>query len=122
MLNSFFKGACALAAVTALSVSAAQAKEHVILIINGSYFPSVLNVEEGDLLTFKNESKSEQIVNGEDLDDEDAVSWTSGPIGIEESYTYEVTDVTPEKFTSAYDGGVETAGELIIGADEDDDS
>ncbi len=115
MLNSFFKGTCALAAVAALSVSAAQAKEHVILIVDGSYFPSVVHVSEGDLLTFKNESKAEQIVNGADEEDEDAVSWTSGPIGVEQTFTYEVTAVTPEKFSSAFEGDVDAAGELVFG-------
>lgn len=119
MLNSFIKGACALAAITAVSVSAAQAKEHVILIVGGSYFPSVLNVAEGDLLTFKNESKSEQIVNGEDADDADSVSWTSGPIGIEQTFTYEVTAATPLKFSSENDGGVETEGALVFEAEDD---
>ncbi len=121
-LNCSIKSPISFAAVAVLSVSAAQAKEHVVLIVYGKYFPTVVHVNEGDLLTFRNESKSEQVVNGADEEDADAVSWTSGPIAVEATFTHEITATTPEKFSSAFSGDVNASGELVFGGDDEDDS
>lgn len=108
MLNSIRKGACALVAAATLTATAAQAEEHVILIVDGSYFPSVVFASEGDMLTFQNESQSDHTVSGAD----DA--WTSGVIGSAGTFSIDLTEETPAVFSGASAGAEEAVGEIIF--------
>lgn len=103
MLKSLCKGACALAAVMSFS-AAAQAEDHVIMIVDGSYFPATIYAAEGDALIFQNESSSEHTITGEN----DA--WTSGSIAMKDTFTLEVTEATPATFS----GGEEAVGEIVL--------
>lgn len=92
MLEKFRFGACALAASTTLWATAAQAQIHSVLIMDGSYFPSIIYVQTGDAVVFTNLSSDTHVVSGPEG------SWTSGPIAIDATYQLTLTDSTPLQF------------------------
>lgn len=70
---------------TATFVSAASAqKEHTIIILQSSYFPSNLVVEPGDLIRFVNASGHKHTVTGEHN------TWTTGTLPTGEETVFEV--------------------------------
>ena len=105
-------GACALATLLA---GAVQAQTHTVLIMDGSYFPSIVYAQTGDTLVFTNLSSDAHTVSGPDD------TWTSGPIAVDGSYQLDLTETTPLTFggtgrTDAdAEGGsaeIEMAGEI----------
>ncbi|OAN80644.1 hypothetical protein A8B82_00960 [Sulfitobacter sp. EhC04] len=98
MLTSFCKGACAIAAASALWAGAAQADNQSVLIVEGSYFPSTIYAKPGDNVIFTNQSGVVQHISGP----ED--TWTSGPIGVDATYRLNLTHSTPLSFTNGEDG------------------
>tara|TARA_R110002124_G_scaffold170806_3_gene338589 strand:- start:1764 stop:2111 length:348 start_codon:yes stop_codon:yes gene_type:complete len=98
MLNSFCKGACALAAAMIMSTGAAWADNQSVLIVEGSFFPSTIYARPGDNVIFTNQSGETQIVSGP------AESWTSGPIADSASYQLNLTHSTPLIFSNGVDG------------------
>jgi plastocyanin len=72
--------------VTAPLISAATAaKEHTIIILQSSFFPAHVSVEDGDLIRFVNASGHEQTVIGAQN------TWTTGilPAGSETVFAFE---------------------------------
>lgn len=108
MLKSYRKGALALAAAMTFSAGAAQADNHVVLIVDGSYFPSVIFASAGDNIIFRNESGSTHVIQGADE------SWTSGNIGGSASYRLNLTRNTPATFSGTGGGYEEAFGEIIF--------
>lgn len=82
------------AAVAALlcTATAARAADHVILIVDGAYFPLVTHAAPGDRLIFTNTLATEQQVSG--IND----VWTSGPIAQDGSFAVELDETTPSGF------------------------
>lgn len=108
MLHSYRKGALALAAALTFSASAAQAEEHVVLIVDGSYFPSVIFANSGDTILFRNESGASHTVTGAEA------AWTSDAIYPEGTYQLTLDSDVPATFTGT-GGGFETAnGEIVL--------
>ena len=106
MLNSYRKGAFALAAAFSFVAGAAQAEQHTVLIVEGGYFPSVVYVQAGDSVTFENESGATHTIVGE----EDV--WTSGEINLDGSFTVDMTEEVPLMFSGNGADGLETLGEF----------
>ncbi len=95
MLNSFRNGVCAFAAAASfLFATGAQAEEHVVLIVDGAYFPPLVYVSAGDSLVFLNHSAATAEVIGAEE------AWTSGPIGVDASFTLPITEEMPATFSS----------------------
>lgn len=109
MLISFRNRACALAAaMTVAGASAAFAETHNVLIVDGAYFPPLLNVALGDNVTFTNNSTITHTISGA------GDAWTSGPIGVEASFTLDITDETPTSFGGMGEGDVAMEGTLLL--------
>ncbi|KIN61932.1 hypothetical protein Z946_788 [Sulfitobacter noctilucicola] len=105
MLNSYRSGICALAVATSFIAGAAQAESHVVLIMEGGYFPAVTYVSAGDEVIFRNESGATHEMGGpEDV-------WSSGPIGMDGTYHLSLSEETPLVFTGV-SGGIEMQGEV----------
>lgn len=108
MLNSYRKGALAIAAALSFSASAAQAEEHVVLIVDGSYFPSVVFASTGDTILFKNESTATHTVSGAEA------VWTSEEIHPAGEFVLQLDESIPSTF-SGTGGGFELAnGEIVF--------
>ena len=108
MLNIYRNGAAALAAALTFAASTAQAEHHTVLIVQGSYFPSVVFAAEGDTIQFYNESNASHTVVGADE------TWTSGTIGANGSFTLEIDEDTPSTFSGTGGGFEEAFGEFVF--------
>ncbi|MCX7558932.1 hypothetical protein OS190_05080 [Sulfitobacter sp. F26204] len=108
MLNSYRKGAVALAAALSFVAGAAHAEEHVVIINDGSYFPNLVFATPGDKITFQNRSDTSHTLTGE------GQQWTSGSIASEGAYLLEVKAETPPKFSGLDAAGNEVAGEIVF--------
>ncbi|WP_386625439.1 cupredoxin domain-containing protein [Sulfitobacter geojensis] len=108
MLNSSRKGVLAVAAALSFVAGAAQADNHVVLIVDGSYFPSVVYANPGDNIVFRNNSDASHTVNGPEG------SWTSGEIGSEAMYRLNIKHDTPPTFTGLGTDGTQAEGEIIF--------
>ncbi|APE42755.1 hypothetical protein BOO69_04445 [Sulfitobacter alexandrii] len=106
MLDTFCKGAVAVAAATAFWVGAAQADNQSVLIMEGSFFPSTTYAKPGDNVIFTNLSGQVQYLSGP----ED--SWESGPIGVDATYRLNLTHSTPLTFSNGQDGEGLVEGEI----------
>ena len=115
MLATIRLGAGALAATAVLWAGAAQAQTHSVLIMDGSYFPSIIYAQSGDNVVFTNLSSDTHTVSGPEG------TWTSGPIAIEGSFQLDLTEATPLAFGGTgrtdpdAEGGsaeIEMAGEI----------
>lgn len=98
MLVFLRNGSCALAGAAMLFATAAQAEHHRILIMDETYFPAVIYVQPGDVLTFENTSEVTHTIVGEN----DA--WTSGPIATDSNFTQVVDSEMPLTFTRKSEG------------------
>ncbi|KIN70864.1 hypothetical protein Z945_3328 [Sulfitobacter noctilucae] len=108
MLNSFCKGACAAAAMLTFGAGAAHADNIEVLIVDGSYFPSVVFATAGDNIIFRNRSDGAHVVGGPDE------AWSSDSIPVNGSYSLNLTPTTPSTFSSI-SGSAETAtGEIVF--------
>lgn len=112
MLKSTCKGAAALAAALTFSAGAAQADNHVVLIVDGSYFPPVIFAGPGDNIIFRNESGASHVITGAEE------SWTSGTINGSGSYVLNLTRNTPNTFTGSGGGFEEAVGEIVFPASD----
>lgn len=111
MLKLTCKGAAALAAALFLSVGAAQAaqpKKHTVIIVDGTYFPSIVIAKAGDWIIFDNESGSNHVVSGPEE------SWTSGNLGASSSFRLDLDEDTPNTFSGTGGGYEEAFGEIIF--------
>ncbi len=106
MLISFRKGACALAAAASLTAGAAHADNHVVLILEGGYFPSVTYAKPGDNVVFTNESGASHKIKGPEG------TWESGSIGLNATFVLNLTANTPLSFSEAVSEGEGMAGEI----------
>lgn len=106
MLISFRNGACALAAAMSFMGGAAHADNHVVLILEGGYFPAVTYARAGDNIVFRNESGATHKMQGPEG------SWESGPIGLNAQYVLNLTVNTPLTFTEEVAEGEGMAGEV----------
>jgi plastocyanin len=104
MLNSYRKGAFAVAAALSFAAGAAQAESHEILIVDGSYFPNTIYAHEGDSIIFLNESDNSHTINGPEG------SWTSGEILADASFSLELTHETPTTFSGIFASTGDTSG------------
>jgi plastocyanin len=91
MLNSYSAKAGALAALLCAATTA-QAADHVVLIVDGAYFPLVTYAAPGDTLVFTNTLETEQQVTGA------GDVWTSGPIPQDQSFSLQLSDEVPATF------------------------
>ena len=105
MLVNKRKGALALAAAVSMLAGVAQAESHVIMIVDGGYFPAVIYAQPGDNLIFENWSEAEHTVgdpNG---------SWTSASIPSEGgNFVLHLTEETPLIYA-----GLDVYGDTITG-------
>lgn len=108
MLNSFCKGACATAAILTLWAGVAHADNVEVLIVDGSYFPSIIYASHGDNIIFRNRSDASHTVSGPDG------SWTSEVIPTEGFYRLNLTRNTPTTFSGSGGGLEEAVGEIIF--------
>lgn len=108
MLISFRKGVCAVAAALTFVAGAAKADNVVVLIVDGSYFPSVIYATAGDNIIFRNQSEGPHTVNGPEG------SWTSGAIQYDATYRLNLTHNTPATFSGMGSDGSEAFGEIIF--------
>ena len=103
---SFRKGACAGAAALALMAGAAQAGNHLVMIVDGGYFPAVTYAKPGDNLVFENKSSGTHTLSGPDN------VWESEPIGIDGRYVLNLTNETPLTFMGIASDGIQVSGEI----------
>lgn len=108
MLNYSRKGVFAVAAAFSFLAGAAQAEDHVVLIVDGSYFPSVVYASPGESITFRNNSDASHTVNGAQD------SWTSGVISTEAIFTLNIQQDTPPTFYGLGSDGTQAEGEIIF--------
>ena len=108
MLKYSRKGVFAVATALSFAAGAAQAEEHVVLIVDGSYFPSVVYANPGESIMFRNNSDASHTVNGP------AESWTSGAIGSEATFILNIEEDTPPTFSGLGSDGTEAEGEIIF--------
>ena len=113
MLNIYRKGAVTLAAAAlTFAATVAQADRHVVLIVQGSYFPSKVFALPGDTIEFQNKSGASHVITGGEAETE--TEWTSGDIAAEGLFELEIVDETPATFSGS-GGGFEIAyGEFIF--------
>ena len=108
MPKFFRKGVCLLVATATIWAGTAQAEEVEVAILEGAFFPEVVNASEGDVLIFVNESDRNQIVVGAND------NWQSDNIGIEGSYSVTVAADMSTSFTATSSTGEPMSGLLVI--------
>ncbi|MDF3415690.1 hypothetical protein HKX54_14550 [Sulfitobacter sp. M57] len=106
MLKYSRKSALAFASALSLLASTAQAEEHVVLVLDGSYFPSLVYASPGDTIVFQNDSDNSQTVSGPEG------SWTSGPMSPDAEYSLQLEETTPLTFSGEGSDGEMAEGEI----------
>lgn len=106
MLFKDRKGVCALAAAIALWGGAVHAGTHLVMIVDGGYFPAVTYAQPGDILVFENFSEAAHTVKGP----ED--TWVSDSIPVDGKFTLAIEEGMPLTFTGTGTDGYEVAGEI----------
>ena len=106
MLKSFSKGLCAGALAMTFSASAAHADNHIVLIMDGGFFPAVIYAHPGDSITFTNSSEISQILQGPQQ------IWMSHSVPVDGSYTLDLDANTPMVFYSQASDGFTIEGTL----------
>ena len=110
MLTSFRKGSLALATAALCLATSAQAGNHVILIVDGAYFPEILQVETGDNVIFNNTSSTSHTVVSE------SGEWTTGELGTDQTFQIKMRDITELNFSGAGPDGEVMSGVLTLAA------
>ncbi len=93
MLISFRKGVCALALATSSMATSVQAENHIVLIMDGGYFPDIVHVGRGDNIIFTNNSENEHTLAGPDE------SWISEPIPVDGTYRLNINNQMAPTFS-----------------------
>lgn len=98
------------AAACVLSIQAANAAEHTILVMQDAYFPDITHVDPGDVVHFVNTTATVQeiVAEGED--------WEVGPIPSNGQMSMVIQEAIQTKYFNAgsagEDGGYTVSGHL----------